>query len=74
MSCTRLSQSSTPTFQGHNRTAQKAADADQYRTAVARACTSSSVASIDSSNIHIVNKLYTTPVPTQNSPPPSPPP
>ena len=73
MSCTRLSQSSTPAFQGHNRTAQKAADADQYRTAVARACTPSSVALIDSSNIHIVNKLYTTPVPTKNNPPPPPP-
>ncbi len=73
MSCTRLSQSSTPAFQGHNRTSQKAADADQYQTAVARACTSSSVALIDSSNIHIVNKLNTTPVPTQNNPPPPPP-
>jgi hypothetical protein len=73
MTCSRLSQSSTPTFQGHNRTAQKAADADQYSTAVSRACTSSSVASIDSSNIRYVNKLYTKPVPAQNYPPPPPP-
>ena len=39
-------------------------------TAVARATTSTSVASIDNSNVHIVNKLYTQPVPTQNHPPP----
>lgn len=59
MSCKRHSQNTTQTTTGHNQTAQRAADSDQFRTAVARATTSTSVASIDNSNIHIVNKLYT---------------
>ena len=49
------------------------ADSDQFRTAVARATASTSVASIENSNINIVNKLYTQPVPIQNHPPPPPP-
>ena len=75
MSCRRHSQNTTPTLTGHNQTAQRAADSDQFCTAVAQATTSTSVASIDNSNIniHIVNKLYTQPVPTQNHPPPLPP-
>jgi hypothetical protein len=71
MSCRRHSQNTTLTTTGHNQTAQRAADSDQFRTAVARATTSTSVASIDNSNIHIVNKLYTQPVPTHNNPPPT---
>ena len=43
-------------------------------TAVARATTSTSVASIDNSNIHIVNKLYTQPVPPTQDHPSLPPP
>ena len=39
----------------------------------ARSTTSTSVAAIDIYNIHIVNKLYTQPVPTQDHPPPPPP-
>jgi hypothetical protein len=73
MSCKRHSQTQTQTSAGHNQTAQRAADSDQFRTAVARAPTSTSVASIDNTNINIVNKLYTQPVPTQNHPPPPPP-
>jgi hypothetical protein len=46
-----------------NRSAQLAADNDDYRTAVARACTSQTVASIGPSNITHVHKLYTDPVP-----------
>jgi hypothetical protein len=58
MTCTRHSQNNTPTLIGHNRNAQKAADSDQFRTAVARATTSTSVAPIDNSNIHIVKMLH----------------
>ena len=75
MSCKRHSQTqyTIQTSAGHNQTAQRAADSDQFRTAVARATTSTSVASIDNTNINIVNKLYTQPVPTQNHPRPPPP-
>jgi hypothetical protein len=72
MSCRWHSKNITPTLTGHNQTAQCAADSDQFCTAIARA-TSTSVASINNSNIHIVNKLYTQPVPTQNHSPPPPP-
>ncbi len=74
MSCTRHSQNTVPTSLGHNRTAQKTADSDQFQTAVQRAVTATSVASIDTSNIAFVNKLYTHPVPDQHHPPPPPPP
>jgi hypothetical protein len=40
MTCTRHSQNNTPTLIGHNRTAPKAADSDQFHTAVAQATTS----------------------------------
>jgi hypothetical protein len=73
MTCTRHSQNNTPTSIGHNHTAQKVADSNQCRTAIARATTSTSVDPIDNSNIHIVKKLYTQPVPTQGHPPPLPP-
>jgi hypothetical protein len=74
MSCTRHSQNTAPTSLGHhNRTAQKAADSDQFRTAVQRATTATSVASINTSNIALVNKLNTRPVPDQRHPPPPPP-
>jgi hypothetical protein len=74
MTCTRHSQNNTPTSIGHNHTTQKAADSDQFRTAIAQATTSTSVAPIDNSNSHIVKKLYSTqPVPTQgHSPSPRP--
>jgi hypothetical protein len=70
MTCTRLSQSITPTSAGHNRTAQCAADSDQFHTTITHATTSTSVAAINNSNINIVCKLYTQLVPTQNYPPP----
>jgi hypothetical protein len=73
MICTHHSQNNTPTSIGHSHTAQKAADSDQFCTAIAQATTSTSVAPIDNSNIHIVKKLYTQPVPTQGHPPPPPP-
>ena len=69
MTCTRHSQNTTPTSTSHNLTAQRAADSDQFRTAIARSTTSTSVASIDNSNIDIVRGLYTRPVPTINYPP-----
>jgi hypothetical protein len=47
MSCRRHSQNTTPTLTGHNQTAQRAADSDQFCTAVARATTSTSVASLN---------------------------
>jgi hypothetical protein len=73
MTCTPHSQNNTPTSIGHNLTAPKAADSDQFRTAIAQATTSTLVAPIDNSNIHIIKKLYTQPVPTQGHPPPPPP-
>jgi hypothetical protein len=72
MACTRHPQNNTLTLIGHNRTAQKAADSNQFCTAAAQATTSTLVTPIDNSNIHIVKKLYTQPVPTQGHPPPPP--
>jgi hypothetical protein len=69
----RHSQNNTLTWIGNIRTTQKAADSDHCRTADARATTSILVAPIDNSNIHIVKKLYTQPVPTQGHLPPPPP-
>jgi hypothetical protein len=43
MSCRRHSQNTTQTTTGHNQTAQRAADSDQFRTAVAQATTSTNV-------------------------------
>jgi hypothetical protein len=73
MICMRHSQNNTPTLIGHNCTAQKSADSDQFRTAVAQATTSTLAAPIDNSNIHIVKKLYAQSVPTQGHSPPPPP-
>jgi hypothetical protein len=41
-----------------NNAAQLAADADNYRTAIARACTDNKIAVIHNDNISIVNNLY----------------
>jgi hypothetical protein len=73
MTCMRHSQNNTLALIGHNHTAQKAADSNQFCTATAQATTSTSVAPIDNSNIHIIKKLYTQPVPTQGHPPLPPP-
>jgi len=62
MAVNRLSQNSRSTSSS-NRCAQRAADSDDYRTAVARACSSQTIATIGPSNISHVNKLYTPPVP-----------
>ncbi len=66
----RLTQNTRPTASTGNRTAQRAADNDDYRTAISLACSSQSIATIDPSNISHVNKLYTQPVPSRNHPPP----
>jgi hypothetical protein len=72
MECTCHSQNSTSSSITHNQTAQAAADSDQFHTSVAPATTSTSVASIDNSNIKIVEKLYTPLVSTNPYPPPPP--
>ena len=69
ISSTCHSQNIAPTSLGHNRTAQKATDSDQFRTAVQRATTTTSVTSIDTSKIALVNILYT---PCPRPKPPSP--
>ena len=74
MRCTRHSQNINPTSASHNSTAQRAADSDQFRTAIACSTTSTSIAPIDNSNINIVRKLYTQPVPPQHYPNKPPPP
>ena len=66
----RLTQNSKPTTSS-NRCAQRAADSDDYRTAVARACSSQTIATIGPHNIAHVNKLYTPPVPDRLHPDPS---
>ena len=63
MAVKRHTQNTRPSAHSMNRSAQLAADNDDYRTAVARACTSQTVASIGPSNIAHVHKLYTDPVP-----------
>jgi hypothetical protein len=70
--CKCHSQNSTSSSITHNQTAQAAADSDQFHTAVARTTTSTSVTSIDNSNIKIVEKLYTPPISTNPYPPPPP--
>jgi hypothetical protein len=62
-----------PTSVGHNRTAQRAANSDQFGTSVTQATTSTSTAPVDNSNIKIVRTLYTQPVLTQGYSPPNPP-
>ena len=71
MQVTRLSQNSRPTTSS-NRCAQRAADSDDYHTAVARACSSQTIATIGPHNIKHVDKLYTTPVPDRGHPTNSP--
>ena len=63
MAVKRHTQNTRPSAHSMNRSAQLAADNDDYRTAVARACTSQTVASIGPSNIAHVHTLYTDPVP-----------
>ena len=70
MTVNHLSQNSKSTSSS-NRCAQRAADSDDYRTAVARACSSQSIATIGPANISHVNKLYTPPVPDRLHPPPN---
>ena len=70
MAVNRLSQNSRSTSSSH-RCAQRAADSDDYRTAVARACSSQTIATIGPSNISHVNKLYTPPVPDRLYPLPN---
>jgi len=62
MSCNRLSTNTDPTRRSHIETAQKAADSDQMKIAVNRACTTATVAKINDTNIDIVHKLYPPPV------------
>ena len=50
-----------PTSRIGNNAAQMAADADNYRTAIARACTDNKIAIINDDNISIVKKLYPSP-------------
>jgi hypothetical protein len=64
----RHSQHNTPTSTMLNNTAQSVADSDQFHTAVTRATTSTPIAAIDNTNINIVCKLYTQPVPSQHNP------
>jgi hypothetical protein len=70
MQVKRLTQNSKSTSTSH-RCAQRAADSDDYRTAVSRACVSQSIATIGPDNIKHVNKLYTEPVPDRGHPLPA---
>jgi hypothetical protein len=73
MAVQRLTQNSKSTSTSH-RCAQRAADVDDYHTAVARACTSQAVATIgphNIDNITHVHKLCTPPVPDRHHPAPS---
>ncbi len=62
MQVRRLTQNTRPTASTGNRTAQRAADNDDYRTAILLACSLQSIATIGPSNISHVNKLYTQPL------------
>jgi len=61
MSCNRLSTNNDPTRRSHIETAQKAADSDQMKIAVNRACTTATIAKINDTNINIVHKFYPPP-------------
>ncbi len=50
-----------PTNKTGNSAAQLAADADNYRTAITRACNFNQIATIDKTNDKIVKKLYPDP-------------
>jgi hypothetical protein len=52
-----------PNSRNGNSAAQIAADSDNYRTAIARACTFNKIATINDSNMCTVNGLYPDPVP-----------
>lgn len=71
MQVRRLKQNSSSTYINPHGSAQLAADNDDFRTAVSRACASQSIATIDPQNILHVEKLYTQPVPPLGHPPPS---
>jgi hypothetical protein len=66
-----LKQNSCQTYNSWNCSAQVAANNNDYRTAVSRACASQSFATIGPQNITYVNKLYTEPVSPGNYPNPS---
>jgi hypothetical protein len=71
MQVRQLKQNSRPTYTGQNRSAQQAADNNEYRTAVSRACASQSIATIGPINLTHVKKLYTPTVPSLGYPHPS---
>ena len=71
MQVRRLKQNSSSTYINPHGSAQLAADNDDFRTAVSRACASQSIATIGPQNILHVEKLYTQPVPPLGHPPPS---
>jgi hypothetical protein len=71
MQVKRLTQNSKSTYTGNNRCAQRAADTDNYSTAIALACSSQSIATTGPDNILHVNKLYTPPVPDRGHPDPN---
>jgi hypothetical protein len=58
------------TYTNNNQTAQRAADNDDYPTAVSLACSSQSIATIGPHNISHIHKLYTKPVLPQQHPQP----
>jgi hypothetical protein len=72
MQVQRLTQNTRPAYIGKNRSAQLAANDDQYRAAVGLACSSQSIATIGPHNISHVHKFYTPPVPPRNHPRPPP--
>jgi hypothetical protein len=66
-----LTQNSRSTYTGNKRCAQRAADTDNYSTAIPLACSSQSIATIGPDNILHANKLYTPPVPDRGHPNPN---
>ena len=72
MNAQRLTQNTRSAYIGKNRSAQLAADNNEYRTATSLACSSQSIATIGSHNISHVNNLYTQQVPPQNHQHPTP--
>jgi hypothetical protein len=71
MQVCQLKQNSRPTYTGQNRSAQQAADNDEYHTAVSRACALQSIATIGPTNQTHVKKLFTPTVPSLSYPNPS---
>jgi hypothetical protein len=71
MQVCRLKQNSRPTYTGQNHSAQQAADNNEYRTAVSRACALQSIATIGPTNLTHVKKLFTPTVPSLGYPHPS---